>query len=287
MLQPSLFPCLAGIAFTSSLLAAEPVREKINMLDLMRAGGVEYHVNPNQDVHDAPSDIWRMENGCLHVSGRGYGYMATKQEFCDYHLVLEFKWGAMTWGKRVDRARDNGILLHAFGPHGAFNGSWMAAIEAQIIEGGIGDILALSTTLKGGTDLSVSVTCEIEADRDGENRWKKGSSRKIVTKGRVNWEKRDEDWTDTINFRGRDDLDAPVGGWNRLEVIAKGDTLQYFVNGQLVNEAFDVKPSEGRICLQTEAAEMIVRRYELWPLGRFNEKWNPPVSSEGAAHKAR
>jgi hypothetical protein len=41
----------------------------------------------------------------------------------------------------------------------------------------------------------------------------------------------------------------------------------------VVNEGFECRPSEGRILLQTEAAEMIVRRYELHPLGKFTEKW--------------
>jgi putative membrane-bound dehydrogenase-like protein len=65
-------------------------------------------------------------------------------------------------------------------------------------------------------------------------------------------------------------------------VIAKGDTLQYFVNGALVNEAFDCKPAEGRICIQTEGAQMIVRRYELHPLGQYQEKWNPIQASGGS-----
>jgi Domain of Unknown Function (DUF1080) len=66
---------------------------------------------------------------------------------------------------------------------------------------------------------------------------------------------------------------SPFGGWTRFEVIAKGDTLRYPVHGVVVNEAFECKPSEGKILLQTEAAEMIVRRYELHPLGKFTEKW--------------
>jgi hypothetical protein len=28
------------------------------------------------------------------------------------------------------------------------------------------------------------------------------------------------------------------------------------------------------VLLQTEGAEMIVRRYELWPLGEFKEQWS-------------
>ncbi|MEN3942947.1 PVC-type heme-binding CxxCH protein [Prosthecobacter sp. SYSU 5D2] len=273
---------LCFLALGSALIGAEPVTQKIDVLELMKAGEVEYHINPKADFHDPAKEVFQLNDGLLNISGRGYGYMVTKESYKDYHLVVEFKWGPKTWGKREDRTRDNGILVHAYGPHGAYGDTWMASIEAQIIEGGIGDILVLSPKLADGTELVTSVTAEIELDRDKEKRWKKGAPRQVVTKGRINWEKRDEDWVDKINFRGKNDPDSPVGEWNRLEVIAKGDTLQYFVNGLLVNEAFDCKPAEGRICIQTEGAQMIVRRYELHPLGQFTEKWNPIQASGGS-----
>lgn len=274
---------LCVLALGSVLHGAVPVSQKINVLDLMKAGEVEYHINEKADVQDPADKIFQLNGTNLHISGKGYGYMVTKESYKDYHLVVEFKWGAKTWGKRVDRARDNGILVHSYGPHGTVGGTWMASIEAQIIEGGIGDILVLSPKLPDGTELTTSVTAEIELDRDKEMRWKKGAPRQTVTKtSRINWEKRDEDWADKINFRGKEDPDSPVGEWNRLEVIAKGDTLQYYVNGLLVNEAFECKPAEGRICIQTEAAEMLVRRYELYPLGQFKEKWNPIEASGGS-----
>ncbi|MCW0217453.1 MAG: DUF1080 domain-containing protein, partial [Prosthecobacter sp.] len=273
---------LCAFALTSALSAAETVTQKVNVLDLMKAGQVEYHINPKADFHDPANEVFQLKDDQLHISGKAYGYMVTKESFKDYHLVVEFKWGPKTWGKRVDRARDNGVLVHAYGPHGAYSDTWMASIEAQIIEGGIGDILVLSPKLADGTELITSLSADIELDRDKEKRWKQGAARQVVTKGRINWEKRDEDWADKINFRGKDDPDSPVGEWNRLEVIAKGDTLQYFVNGLLVNEAFDCKPAEGQICIQTEGAEMLVRRYELYPLGQFSEKWNPIQASGGS-----
>ncbi len=262
--------------------SATPVTEKINVLDLMKNGQVEYHLNPDQDFADPAHEIFQLKGSELHISGRGYGYMVTKESYKDYHLVVDFKWGPKTWGKRADRSRDNGILVHSYGPHGAYGNTWMASIEAQIIEGGIGDILVLSPKLPDGTELVTSLSAEIELDRDKEKRWKKGAPKQVITKGRVNWEKRHEDWADKLNIRHPDDPDSPVGEWNRLEVIAKGDTLQYFVNGRLVNEAFDCKPAEGRICIQTEGAEMIVRRYELHPLGGFTEKWSAIEASGGS-----
>lgn len=252
---------------------AEPVTKKIDVLELVRTGQVEHHLSAKAELSDTPEQIFQMRRGQLHISGRGYGYMATKHSFSDYHLVVEFKWGEYTWGTRKDRARDNGILVHAFGPHGACGGTWITSVEANIIEGGMGDIIVIASKLPDGTVLKPSVTCEIEPDRDNEKRWRPGAPRQTVTGGRVNWAKRDVDWEDRLGFRGPDDLDAPTGGWNRLEVIAKDNTLRYLFNGHVVNEAFDVSPAEGRICIQTEGAELIARRWELWPLGAFKETW--------------
>lgn len=261
-----------GLMLPAAIWAA-PVTNTVDVLELIRAGQFETHLSTGTELSDPPTDVFKVEDGMLHISGRGYGYLATKQIFSDYHLVVEFKWGEHTWGNRKEHARDNGILVHAFGPHGACGGTWITSIEANIIEGGIGDIIVIASQLPDGKVLAPSVSCEIALDRDGEKCWKQGAPRQTVTGGRVNWAKRDVDWTDTLGFRGKDDPDAPVGEWNRLEVIAKGNTLRYLVNGQVVNEAFDVTPSEGRVCIQTEGAEFFARRFALYPLGRFNEPW--------------
>ena len=59
-----------------------------------------------------------------------------------------------------------------------------------------------------------------------------------------------------------------------LEAPKRSDShIEVFINGVKVNAGTDANPTEGYICLQTEAAEMFVRRYELWPLGKFDEKW--------------
>jgi putative membrane-bound dehydrogenase-like protein len=282
MRLPNILSMLA-LCSLGTLAAVEPVTKKIDLLEVIKSGNVEYHVNPKADFHDAPKDIWTFaKDGTFNISGRGYGYVATKEDYRDYHLVIEFKWGTKTWGKREKAAKDNGILLHAYGPHGAYSDTWMASIEAQIIEGGVGDILVLSPKLADGTELTTSLSAEIALDRDKEKIWRKGEPRQTVTKGRINWKGRDEDWADKIGFRGKNDVESPSGEWNRLEVIAKGDTLQYFVNSAMVNEAFDCKPSVGKILLQTEGAEMIVRRYELYPLGEFKEKWSAIQASGGS-----
>lgn len=258
------------LAAVSPLLAAAqpgvPVTEKIDILALMTKGEVDYHLNPTADVADKAEEIFVIKDNVLQISGRGYGYMATKTAYRDYHLIVEFKWTGPTFGKRADKARDSGILVHCHGPKGAVGNTWSASVEAQLIEGGMGDILVLSPKLPDGTVAKTALESEFEPDRDGEKRWKKGAPRTLVESGRINWEKRDEDWADKVDYRGKNDPDAPVGEWNTLEIISRGDTLRYLFNGKLVNEAFAVKPAFGPIGIQTEAAGLAVRRYELLPL---------------------
>ncbi|HUG69981.1 MAG TPA: DUF1080 domain-containing protein [Pirellulaceae bacterium] len=213
--------------------------------------------------------VFTVKDGMIHVSGDGYGGLITNREYRDYHLIVEFKWGDKTWGNREDRARDSGILVHCWGPNGGYSNTWMASIEAQIIEGGVGDILVLTGSDPiTGQVLPTSLTAEITKDRDGEKVWKKGGERITLSSGRINWYGRDEDWADKVGFRGKDDVESPHGEWTRLEVIADGGHLIYKVNGVVVNEAFEAKPDFGKILLQTEQAEMFVRRFELWPLGK-------------------
>ena len=256
-------------AFSSNLIAAGPVKvtERIDILHLMKTDGVDYHINPKAEITGKPEEIFVLKDNELTITGQGYGYMITKSAYENYRLVLEFKWTGRTWGKRADKARDSGILVHCHGPAGALGGTWCASIEAQLIEGGMGDFLVLSPKLPDGTILQSRMEAEFELDRDQEKRWKKGIVRQLVTSGRINWERRDEDWKDVVDFKGKDDPDAPIGEWNKMEIIAKNGTIRILFNGRMVNEGYAAQPSSGPVAIQTEGAELVVRKYELLPVG--------------------
>lgn len=219
--------------------------------------------------YDDPRQVFGVENGMLHVTGDGLGYLATRRSYRDYHLVIEFRWGPKTWGKRVDRARDSGLIVHCTGPDGSLGGVFMSGVEAQIIEGGVGDFIVCAGKRPDGTKIPVTLDCFVSPDRDGEPVWTPGGQRKTFSDTkRVNWFGRDPDWADKRDFRGAKDVESPGQGWTRLEVICQGDRIENRVNGVKVNEGFDARPSFGPILLQTELAEIFVRRWELWPLGQ-------------------
>ena len=69
-----------------------------------------------------------------------------------------------------------------------------------------------------------------------------------------------------------------VDGWNRVEIIARGDAITHILNGVTVNEGCNVRclateagdhdrpVSKGRIALEIEAAEVFFRNIVLRPI---------------------
>lgn len=209
-----------------------------------------------------PKNVFTVEDGLIRISGEEYGCITTNEEYSDYKLIVDFKWGPKTFAPRVDKARDNGILLHSTGEDGGYSGTWMYSIECQIIEGGTGDFLVVGD----GTD-KFSLTSNVAPKKPGGgNVYLAGGQPLTINKGRIDWFARDPNWKDVLGFRGEKDVEKEVGKWNRIECIADGDNLTVYLNGVLVNQAYRVKPSRGKIQIQSEGAEMLVRKVEIIPL---------------------
>lgn len=213
-----------------------------------------------------PRHVFTVKDGVLHISGDGLGGIITNNEYTNYHLVTEWKWGEKTWGRREKAAKDSGILVHGTGEDGAHGGAWLTSIEAQVIQGGCGDFVMVTGGQAAKDASPVRLSAEVTRDRDGETVWHKGGKRETFTKGRVNWYGRDPDWKDEIGVRGSQEVEKPDGEWNRMEVICDGDRITIILNGVVVNEAADVEPQAGHILIQTELAEILFRKVELRPL---------------------
>jgi dienelactone hydrolase len=220
--------------------------------------------------------VFVVHDGLLRISGEEWGCITTHRNYADYHLVVEFKWGEATFAPREDAARDSGILVNSRGEDGGYSGTWMHGIECQMIEGGTGDLLVV-----GDGSENFALTASAAAEKQGSCPVYQADGEPVTLhSGRLNWWGRDPGWSDSKDYRGARDVEHPVGQWNRLECIVRGDTLRVLLNGVLVNEARGLKPASGKIQIQSEGAELFVRSVELYPLDYLPE----PVAYSRDAH---
>ena len=189
------------------------------------------------------------ENGTtiLKVSGEIYGGLTSKEIYEDYHLKLEFKWGETKWEPRLDKQRDNGLLYHCTGEHGAFWNVWMKSQEMQIQERDMGDYYGLA----GGVN-TIKAT-------------KKENEKPI-------YDKNGEENVRITLCRRQENFEKPNGEWNVLELVCLKGKSYHIVNGHVVmvlNNAENKTPNgfekvtKGKIQLQSEGAEAYYRNIEI------------------------
>lgn len=256
--------CLIGIVPALVLLGAvatapaEPVTQEVKLFngkDLTNFYTYLRGLGKNKD----PEGVVTVKDGMIRVSGKIYGGFATEKEYDNYLLIVEYKWGEETHAPRIKAARDSGVLLHCVGADGAAGGVWMESIECQLIEGGTGDFILV----KGKSQPKMSARAE---KRGGQWYFNPKAEPKEFSGGRINWYARSPSWKDVKGYRGKDDVERPVGEWNRLECICAGDRITNILNGKVVNEGTGASLTRGKILFQSEGAELFFRRIDLQPL---------------------
>ena len=138
----------------------------------------------------------------------------------------------------------------------------MHSIECQIIEGGTGDFIVVGDSSDA---FQITTTIAKEKTDDSYVYLPKGDTIKIIN-DRINWYARDAGWKDVKGFRGANDIEKPMGEWNRMECIANDGELTVILNGTVVDHAFNVEPRNGRIQIQAEGAEILFRLVDLIPM---------------------
>jgi hypothetical protein len=69
-----------------------------------------------------------------------------------------------------------------------------------------------------------------------------------------------------VPISGKDDVERPDGQWNTMEAICDGDRITVYLNNVLVNKMTNASLTSGKITIQSELAEIHIRRLELLPL---------------------
>lgn len=214
----------------------------------------------------------------IRVSGEHWGGFVTKRSYTNYRLVLSYRWGVATSGERKEKARNSGVLLHCQGAFGNytddFTAPWMRSVEFEIIEGGTGDfILVRGFDAKGGKRIMPELTATVAPSSivwqpDGTPT--RFPNDKLKPSGRIWWRGRDPDFKDVLGFRGRQDVERPLGEWNTAELVCRGGDVTFVLNGVTVNRGTDGTFTEGKILFQSEGAEIYFRGITLHPLSPAN-----------------
>lgn len=204
---------------------------------------------------------YSVQDGLIRISGEGMGYLATIDAYKNYHLSIEYKWGERTDGSKY--VRNSGILLHATGPEGNANGVWMASIEVQLAQGCEGDLIVIRGKDEAGKVIPVDLTSDTVTAEDGRTRWKQGGRPTRYSGKQFWWSQHEAGFEELLDTRGKNDVASKLGDWTRVECICAGDRITVKINGQTVNECYNVFPSAGRILLENEKNEIYFRNFEI------------------------
>jgi hypothetical protein len=191
----------------------------------------------------------------LYVDGRIWGSLVHKGDFHDYHLRLQYKWGAGRWAPRQDQAPNNGLLYHSHGAPGAVWGTWRQAVEFEIMTGSIGMVVPVGEAIQATTtvvDDPGLIPPRLRFSPTGRDKTVKGGT---------------ADW----NVEAAADAEKPAGQWNTLDLYVVGDRAIHVVNGVPVLGVRDLKAdgaplTHGAIQLQSEGAETFFRDITVEPI---------------------
>jgi hypothetical protein len=184
----------------------------------------------------------------IRISGKHFGGISTLEEFHNYHLTLEFKWGQAKYAPKDSAVRDSGLLYHAVGAHGADYGFWMRSQEFQIQEGDCGDYWGVA-----GGIFDVPVI-------EQEGRVTYSSTGKLIE-----FSEKGPHGRHAIK---NPDAEKPSGQWNVLDLYCMGDTAVHVVNGKVNMVLYRSRQAQGdgaiplkagKIQLQSEGAEVFYR----------------------------
>ncbi len=223
------------------------------------------HLNGGLGKNNDPKKVYSVQDGMLRVSGEVNGGLMTLDEYSNYRLVAEYKWGEKAWPPRDKGAMDCGLLLHCGNEDAVAVGTWPQCIQFQIYQGSVGDLVLLP-----GKDI---LTASIEGEQVGENFYYKAGAPAVAKQAGgtkrfdiTNHGGKDPEWKNVKGFYGKNTAEKPHDQWNTIEAIADGDTLTYIVNGRTVNQAKKLSLTKGHIGIQSESFEAFFRRIELLPL---------------------
>jgi hypothetical protein len=233
--------------------------------------GQTYQDLAYQAKHDVPigasgkGDAFSVVNvdgePALYVKGQTWGSLVNKGDYANYHLHLEYRWSGQRYAPRLDQPENNGLLYHSHGAPGAVWGTWMRAVEFEIMTGSVGMVVPV------GNDLHITSTIAYDPTLiDPKRRFMVGGLKAETVGNTADW-----------NIENNRNADLAMGQWNTLDLYVVGNHAIHVVNGVPVMEVTDicdvaaagapcVPLTHGHIQLQSEGAGTFFRHITIEPI---------------------
>lgn len=205
-----------------------------------------------------PSALFEVIDGMIHTypkdsagTEQRQAYIQADGDHKDYVLHVEYKWGEKKFIPRMNAPRDAGLMFHMYETPSF---SWPHGVELQIQEGDTTDLWALSARATSTIDPQ---TKRYATPANGGVPVTVGGAYERILHAAGNNEKPDD--------------------WNSVDLIVRGDTAVYRINGEIKMRATDLKPLDagsksgvrldhGKVALQAEFAEVFYRNIRIRPV---------------------
>ena len=196
----------------------------------------------------------------IRISGEINASLATKEEFEDYHLVMEFK-----WGDEVFTRFNSGLLYHSYGDFGVGLDVWMSGHEMQMWTGNLGDSYRMGKSY-----------CEIPMTQNEDDQYVYSAEAEKIPSIPD---------TPTRIVAKNGDYENPMGEWNKIEIYCVGRTSVHVVNGNVNMVNYNsgkylgennIEPlTKGKIQIQSEGGELFIRSIKTEPISEIPEELLP------------
>ena len=226
------------------------------------ANGTEIQpIGYNKNVNNMFTVIQENKEPVLKVTGEYYGCVFTKENFKNYRLKLKVKFGNKKWEPRTEKLMDAGLLYHSQGEAGAdYWRAWMLSQEFQIMEGHFGDYWNIANS-------AIDIRAYLP----------EGSMNAVADEGQqfIPFGKN----TQNTGFCMRKmRAETPNNGWTEIELVCFEGKSLHIINGKVVmvlqnSRYFDGEKfmplTEGKIQLQSEAAEVYYKNIKIKPISKM------------------
>lgn len=195
----------------------------------------------------------------IRAGGRYWGSLANVADLADYHLSLEYRWGTAREGE----VRNNGVVYFSHGKPGGVFGTWMTGMEFQLQHGSNGMSIPMGNSVRAHVTVG-----QDKAIIYPYRRFRLGGRDIDLANGNP-----------AYSVEAANDMEKPIGQWNRLDLYVVGSHSVQAVNGVPVMELRDIAEidasgnrvplTHGRIQLQSEGAVTYFRNIRVVPIKRL------------------